>query len=442
MKDLVILENVGRSEVPLVSNTIVDEFTKVAQNCFDYQFVGESKYYPYNKPLNIPTDFNIGVIVGSSGSGKSTLLKEFGQEEHVTWDTQKGVISHFEEPQEAVKKLGAVGLNSVPTWVRPYSVLSTGEKFRADLAMRLKNNAVIDEFTSVVDRNVAKSCSVSINKYIHRNNIKQVVFATCHRDIIEWLQPCWVFDTDTGILYDGRSLRRPTINIGIYEAKYNAWEMFKKHHYLSEDINKASKNFIVKWGEEIVGFVSMLPSPNRYVKNSWRFHRLVVLPDYQGMGLGTSIANSIGEMWLNMGWRLFMKTAHVRLGNYMDTSNKWIPTAHNGKRRTIGEKMKVREKWHNYDLDTKRICYTYEYVGKDYLNKEHIRLGIKFESNVPWDNFKHTMDTIIDKYKDKYIVFVSTEVGRENLADTYAKSHSIRREHFGSKTKYDILLTF
>jgi ABC-type ATPase with predicted acetyltransferase domain len=53
-------------------------------------------------------------------------------------------------------------LNSVPSWYKPYQVLSNGEKFRADLARKLKSNTVIDEFTSVVDRTVAKAASVSL----------------------------------------------------------------------------------------------------------------------------------------------------------------------------------------------------------------------------------------------------------------------------------------
>ena len=442
--ELQVLEQVGRKSEPLTSKVALDEFTKVAQDCFDFEFKGVNTFYPYEKPTKIPTDFKIGLIIGASGNGKSTLLKEFGQEDIPTWEDEKAIISHFSSKEEAIDKLNAVGLNSVPSWTKPYKVLSTGEKFRANLARQIKSGAVIDEFTSVVDRNVAKSCSVAISRYVTKNNLKNIVFCTCHNDIVEWLCPDWIFDTDTGTLYDGRSLRRPSIKLSLYETNYSSWKLFKQHHYLSEEINKASKSFLVKWEDEIVGFVSVLPSPNGYVKNSWRFHRLVVLPDYQGMGLGTSIMNSIGELWLSRGWRLFMKTAHVRLGTYMEYSDKWVATAHNGRKRTLTEKMKVREKWHNYDLDTKRICYTYEYVGKDYFLKEHVRIAIKFgkDIHIPWEYFKSEMDKVLDKYKDKYIIFVSTEVGKENFADMYGREHAIRREHFGAKAKYDELYVF
>ena len=112
---LEIIENLKRNTEPLISNVVTDEFTNIANNCFDFEFDGESKIYPFIKPKKIPKDFNIGIIVGASGSGKSTLLKEFGKEKKIVWDNKKGIISNFNTPQEAIEKLTAVGLNSVPS---------------------------------------------------------------------------------------------------------------------------------------------------------------------------------------------------------------------------------------------------------------------------------------------------------------------------------------
>ena len=87
-------------------------------------------------------------------------------------------------------------MSSIPSLCRPYHVLSTGEAFRADMARRLKSNAVIDEFTSVVNRETAFSVSTSISKYIKKTNMRGIVFATCHFDIIDWLEPDWVYNTN------------------------------------------------------------------------------------------------------------------------------------------------------------------------------------------------------------------------------------------------------
>lgn len=192
-----------KSENPLTSRVESDEFIKASEKAFDCKFNGISSFYPWELPNNIPEKFKIGVIVGSSGSGKSTLLKKFGNPKNPTWELNKAIISHFNTPDEAINRMGAVGLNSIPSWYKPYDVLSNGEKFRADLARLLYNNAVIDEFTSVVDRNVAKAASVSLSRYVRNNDVYNIVLATCHRDIIEWLQPDWVIDTDTGEFIDG-----------------------------------------------------------------------------------------------------------------------------------------------------------------------------------------------------------------------------------------------
>jgi ABC-type transport system involved in cytochrome bd biosynthesis fused ATPase/permease subunit len=78
---------------------------------------------------------------------------------------------------------------------------------RVDLANALlrKEFVVFDEFTSVVDRNVAQTCCVATTKAVRKLN-KQFVAVSCHFDILEWLQPDWVFDTDKMQCFFGQSL--------------------------------------------------------------------------------------------------------------------------------------------------------------------------------------------------------------------------------------------
>ena len=356
----------------LKSKVEVDDFTAKITKCFDYEFEGVSEFASWKsiKPY-LQKDFNIGLIVGSSGSGKSQLLKDFGDEEYIQWDNKLSIASNFTTPDEAIDKLSAVGLNSIPSWVKPYKVLSTGEAFRADLARRLKDNAVIDEFTSVVDRHVAQACSVAVSKYIRKQDIKGVVFATCHRDIIHWLNPDWVFDTDSGELLVGRCLCRPDIEIKVYKTTKDLWqETFAKYHYLRADMNSACRCFVATWQDEIVAFSGNLALPGRIPplydgdkRNKYRESRLVVIPDFQGMGIGTRFSNCIGEMFLNEGYRYFSKTAHIRMGEYRQKSSLWRPTSTNLKSRAKSRESSTKEKWAHLKLDTKRICYSHEYVG-------------------------------------------------------------------------------
>ena len=179
----------------------IDDNVEKAAQAFDYD-ISSGKVNSEIPDFELPKeDFGIGLIVGGSGSGKTTILKKFQKawlDFPVSWNKEKAIISHFGSYEEGKEKLAAAGLNSIPCWVKPFRCLSNGEQFRANLARSIRDGAIIDEFTSVVDRNVAKSCSVALSKYVKRNNIKGIVLASCHYDIIEWLQPDWIFDVDIG----------------------------------------------------------------------------------------------------------------------------------------------------------------------------------------------------------------------------------------------------
>jgi energy-coupling factor transporter ATP-binding protein EcfA2 len=192
-----------RAADPRRATVEIDDTLIEALRPFDLDPNIVTEFYPWLLHDELPTDFGIGLIVGASGSGKSTLLDAFGVSAPPSWSQGRAIVSHFDDATDAADRLYAVGLNSVPTWRQPYDTLSTGQKFRADLARQIGTGAVIDEFTSVVDRNVAKSASRALSAWVARNGTRDVVIASCHRDVIPWLRPDWVMDTDAGTLTVG-----------------------------------------------------------------------------------------------------------------------------------------------------------------------------------------------------------------------------------------------
>jgi len=176
----------------------------------------------FNLDANIDIDgldWQIGLIVGASGSGKTSIGKQlFGGGKLVDlyggWCTDKPIIESICPEGDFDTVTGAlanVGLGDVPSWLRPFHALSNGQQFRAGLARLITdapNEVIVDEFTSVIDRQIAKIGAMAFSKGWRRNKGKKIVLLACHYDIIEWLQPDWVFDTGTGELKKDTSLSK------------------------------------------------------------------------------------------------------------------------------------------------------------------------------------------------------------------------------------------
>lgn len=335
---------------------VVENLAEVA----DYKFNGETSFVV--PEFDVPPDFTLGVIYGPSGSGKSTLLKEFGEEYVGEWDRSLSIASQVDP-----NLLMRIGLSSIPSLCRPYHVLSTGEKHRADIALTLKDGCVIDEFTSVCNRDLAESISMGVRKAIDHYGYKNVVIATCHEDVINWLEPDWVANTLTGRLVEGRSERQPS-HFRVLPCSTKAWSIFSDHHYLSAEINIAAHCWLlVNENNTICGFGSAIPFPSRDLRNAWRGHRTVILPDFQGRGLGSMLSNTIAKMYYDNGCRYFSKTAHPKLGEHRSKSALWKPTSTNKVSRkeyaNMGKYTKGAYTNFDYKAHAHRLCYSHEYVG-------------------------------------------------------------------------------
>lgn len=165
----------------------------------------------FNLDVDVPVegDWQIGVIVGPSGSGKTSIgNKLFGGGKILDlydgWNKDVPIVDDIAPDGDfnaVTGLLASVGLGDVPSWLRPFHALSNGQKFRAGLARSIADNhkeIIIDEFTSVVDRQIAKIGALAYGKAFRRTKDRRVVLLSCHYDILEWLQPDWVLDTSTG----------------------------------------------------------------------------------------------------------------------------------------------------------------------------------------------------------------------------------------------------
>jgi ABC-type lipoprotein export system ATPase subunit/GNAT superfamily N-acetyltransferase len=357
-----------------------DKYTEYIYEAFDIQNKEETSVcidMDLKEAKNF--DWNIGVILGGSGSGKTTILKKCGELKQPKFNQEKSLISNFDwlDPKDAALVLTSMGLSSIPTWLRPFDTLSNGEQYRATLAYLVASAkdgevVLIDEYTSVVDRDVAKAMSFALQKYIRREN-KRIIVASCHYDILEWLMPDWTCSPQKGGTLERCDYRRrPEISLQVSRVEAEAWDFFKKHHYLTEDVNKSCKFLLFEWNEKPIGIVAIINQPRKGCSNGFALSRTVVLPDFQGMGLGVKLSEFCGGVIKNEGGLCFTKTINPSLGIYRNKSKLWRATSMNNKVRHKSSSSSDTSAKNRLE----RASYCHEYIGDSIEGYEELLLPI------------------------------------------------------------------
>lgn len=340
-------------------------------------------------------NWRIGLITGPSGSGKSTLARAaFGSAvwDGGGWAANAAAVDGFKNVSihRIVRMLTAVGFSSPPAWLRPYGTLSNGEKFRCDLARALLCGGstklatggrliVFDEFTSVVDRTVARVASAACARAIREGvaddpengSVTQFVAVTCHDDVADWLCPDWQLDlTDGALLRFGAAekagsveprelLRRPAIELEIIRVATSAWELFRQHHYLSHSLHRAARCYLALVAGRPAAFTAVLPFPHAR-RSGWREHRTVCLPDFQGVGIGHALADFVAGIYAATGRPYFSTSGHPAMLNRRARSRLWRMIRRPG-RTSGGGRTRLRS-FHAKSAND-RLTASFEYVG-------------------------------------------------------------------------------
>lgn len=307
----------------------------------------------------IPLDeqpWSIGLIAGPSGSGKSTLARHLWPQQMTRtneWAKDAAIVDCFPKGMpigDITGLLTAVGLGTTPAWLRPHWSLSTGEQFRADVALALTRDddpVVIDEFTSVVDRQVGKVASYAVAKAARRRG-QRLVAVTCHEDVEEWLCPDWVMRMDS-VEFTWRSKRRrPEIQLDIAPISVKAWEYFRKYHYLTHSLPGGRIGCYGGWaGDKCVAFMYVCKFPHPKVNDIVRARRQVVLPDWQGLGIATRMEEWAARKYTAQGFRFRTVAMHPAMVAHYKRTPQWVYVAHHPQRLQVGPK--ARQAKHQLD---------------------------------------------------------------------------------------------
>lgn len=290
--------------------------------------------------VDLPIDerpWRVGLVVGPSGSGKSTVGRAiFGADafhDGFAWSDSSPIVDEIGRGRplnEVTGALASVGLGSVPAWLRPFRALSTGERFRAELArvvVERPARVVVDEFTSVVDRQVAQVGAAAFAKAWRRSEGGgQAVLLSCHYDIVEWLQPDWLLDTREW-QFGWRSVQRPPrITLDVLRTDWSAWPFFAPHHYLKAGPMFAGLPYLACVDGEPVAHLAV--STEVGLKAA-RIARIVVMPEWQGAGVGMRFVEAVASDWLRgnnrygVPMRSRVATSHPGLLAAMSRSAAW-----------------------------------------------------------------------------------------------------------------------
>jgi hypothetical protein len=362
----------------------------------------------WNVNLQLPQAWNIGVIVGPSGSGKTTIARElFGNyfAGDLNWSPTRSIIDAFPltiPVKKVTDLLSSVGFSSPPAWVRPFCCLSNGQQFRVNLARILAEAMVdgqmktVDEYSSVVDRTAAQIGSAAVARTIRKHSL-QFIAVTCHYDVLDWLQPDWVYDVAAETMVgspienrgsnkedhndaiwsilnppssildsqspppsreDLRRFKRPEIEMEIIRTDRSAWQRFKPHHYLSAALNPSAACYVALVRDQPAAFTAVLPFPHP-THSGWREHRTVCLPDFQGVGIGNTMSEFVAALYKATGKPYTSTTSHPAMIYHRAKSPLWRMTRKPGLTGGSGRRFSMMRKTAAID----RLTAGFEYVG-------------------------------------------------------------------------------
>lgn len=181
------------------------------------------------------------------------------------------------------------------------------------------------------------------------------------------------------LVIDHKKTEHPTIKLTVKRVESTTFYSlgFHKHHYLIEEINSSCKCLLFEWNNNPVAFVGILNTPRKNRPMSMAISRIVILPEYQGLGLFRRICNFCGGIVKSLSTDdaqadLYIKTIHQKAGMSLtrDIEN-WEATSYDQKTRlnTVYEAGK-------YNNRKNRVSYCKKYIGKVINGYEDILLPI------------------------------------------------------------------
>lgn len=341
--------------------------------------VAEKLTHELTVDADLESPFNVGVIVGASGSGKSTLAREmFGPDcFDAAIDADKDILCQLPgewDFDSCVALLTGIGLNSVPCWLRPLKTLSNGQRARADAAILMSRAGdsivCIDEWSSVVDRTVAKAMSHCVQKFARRSN-RRLVLCSCHYDVLPWLAPDWVLDCNTATFSrhsaEEWAKKKSELRFDVHPVPRSTWQRFSKYHYLSKTLPVGHiETFGLFFDGVQVGFqcfANYVPD-RKGTRRKMHSNRTVIHPDYCGLGLGIKLIDETSAIMNDRGFEVMAKFSSEPVYRAMKRNPRWalVNVTRQIERVRSGSGMQRGKPGRGYGFRDKCRTFSFRYV--------------------------------------------------------------------------------
>jgi GNAT superfamily N-acetyltransferase len=142
-----------------------------------------------------------------------------------------------------------------------------------------------------------------------------------------------------------------------------AWQLFKRHHYLSGELPRGARCYLTTWDGRPVNFSATVPMVAR--KGYRRFARIVTLPDFQGIGIGMRSVAAVAELHRMEGHRVSVTSCHPALVRHCERSPLWRLA---GVRKSDSRRRSAL--FPRFRGAGGRMVVSFEYVGKEWTIPE------------------------------------------------------------------------
>lgn len=165
--------------------------------------------------------------------------------------------------------------------------------------------------------------------------------------------------TEVQIKFERRQKQsRPTLAVEIFRVARDVWPIFRRYHYMSADLVSQANCFVASVGDDIAAFIAMIHFPHpKPSACGYRVHRLVTLPDWQGVGLGMLLLDTIASAFAAKVPNVRMPAAHPALTRMLDRSTNWRLTRMPGTIRGVNRTSNGVARMGG------RACATFRYCG-------------------------------------------------------------------------------